>query len=482
MRDLHTILPVLILLLAAEPAFISAIAAEAAPEMPLDQLLVTRFGKLSGAEEQLASTAANGGTANCRNLTGSDKEVRAELFVWLCTNPRPSSKLTYRGISVEDARFVKVLVLDWARISFPITLSNCAFPDGISLVHSHLANLCLKDSIVSGIDASEAHIEEDMDLTGLTVMHGLSLTAAKIDGTLVCDSGLFVRNGELLAIQADAAAVKGSVLFRDGFAEGGVSFSSATIDEDVDCDGSLVRGSEKVLALNANAAGVKGDITLRSVKADGGVDIENTKIDGTLTCSGGHFAGNEAMPALNVNSAHVGRHALFRKGFKARGTVSLRNAQISGNLDWFGVQSPQAAILDLRRAKAGTLVIDSSWPQQGNLLIDGFVYDQIGDVVSPSADFLLAWLGRQPNDRFVSQPFEQLAAVLRKMGLEEDARKVLIAKNNDHERYVRWRPEWLWYGCFGRLINFGYTPWNAFYASLVVVLFGTAAFRNAYLC
>jgi len=41
------------------------------------------------------------------------------------------------------------------------------------------------------------------------------------------------------------------------------------------------------------------------------------------------------------------------------------------------------------------------------------------------------------------------------MGLEEDAQRVMIAKNEEHAHYVQWRPEWLWYGLFGQLIGYG---------------------------
>jgi hypothetical protein len=38
-------------------------------------------------------------------------------------------------------------------------------------------------------------------------------------------------------------------------------------------------------------------------------------------------------------------------------------------------------------------------------------------------------------------------------------------------------PEWLWYGFFGKLIGYGYRPWNAFYMSLAVIAFGWLIFR-----
>jgi hypothetical protein len=92
----------------------------------------------------------------------------------------------------------------------------------------------------------------------------------------------------------------------------------------------------------------------------------------------------------------------------------------------------------------------------------------------------LNWLKLQPPDHFLSQPFEQLAAVFRKMGLEDDARKVMIAKNKDHAAHLNWRPAWLWYGFFGKLIGYGYRPWRAFWISLFLIGIGCWLFNAGY--
>ena len=57
---------------------------------------------------------------------------------------------------------------------------------------------------------------------------------------------------------------------------------------------------------------------------------------------------------------------------------------------------------------------------------------------------------------------------------------MMIAKNEEHARYVKWRPEWLWYGPIGWLIGYGYDPWRAFWISLGLILIGWAVFRRGY--
>jgi hypothetical protein len=67
--------------------------AETAPQISLPQLVANRFGKLSQAERRLVSAAADGGTADCTNLSGDDKNIRGDLLSWLCTNPDASAQV-----------------------------------------------------------------------------------------------------------------------------------------------------------------------------------------------------------------------------------------------------------------------------------------------------------------------------------------------------------------------------------------------------
>jgi hypothetical protein len=79
----------------------------------------------------------------------------------------------------------------------------------------------------------------------------------------------------------------------------------------------------------------------------------------------------------------------------------------------------------------------------------------------------LKWLRLQPYQEFFPQPYEQLATVLRNSGLDEQARRVLIAKNEQQRRFTnRFSQDWWWYNVFGWLIGYGYAPWRAFVISL----------------
>jgi hypothetical protein len=68
---------------------------------------------------------------------------------------------------------------------------------------------------------------------------------------------------------------------------------------------------------------------------------------------------------------------------------------------------------------------EPSWPGQGSLDLDGFVYGGFfgGPTDAPTR---LRWLDRQ--GQFKPQPYRQLAKVLRELGDDEGAKRVLLER------------------------------------------------------
>jgi hypothetical protein len=440
MRKIQITLLRLILILLSGEALLPRISADTAPEAPLHQLLERQFGKLSIAEERLASAAANGKTADCTDLSGDQKNVKADLLVWLCTDVQATGQLTFRGISITGAEIVGQIDLKWAKIAFPITASKSVFRYDVDLANSDIAFLSLADSRVRRLDATEAHIAGSLNLERSIITDGVELRSAKIGGYLDCEGAQLTGNP---ALDANSATIEGSVFLRDDF------------------------------------------------KADGGVTLIATKVGVNLVCDGGTFIRNKNVPAaggmaipdqfmsggsaLDANSAKVEGDVRLRGGFKAEGDVIFTFGYAGGSFQWSGVKSPEEATLDLTLAQVRTVLNDqASLPRQVSL--DGFTYDQIDPRSSLHADDQLRWLALPPDRRFSTQPFEQLASVFRRMGLEEDARAVIIAKNENVAQYFRGHPGWLWYGVFGKLIGYGYKPWRAFFVSVVIIGVGSLIF------
>ncbi len=309
------------------------------------------------------------------------------------------------------------------------------------------------------------------------------LASARICGYLDCCSGHFSDHSEEpRALFADALDVGGGVFLSSGFnAEGGVRLLGAKIGGNLECDGGQFTNSG--CALDAEAAKVDGYVFLRDgFKASGEVSLVVARIGHSLECTNAQFIGDDEQgTALKATDLEVKNNALLSKGFKARGKIDLAGATIGGSFVWKDVDSPSGLTLDLRGARLGTLLDDpASWPEQNKLFLHGLVYTEIDDTAPTDAKTRIEWLRLQPTDLFRPQPYEQLAAVLRKQGQSASAKKVLIAKAKDRARLTQltWA-EKCWYSFFGKFIGYGYRPWRAFWIGLIVILIGWVVFGYA---
>jgi hypothetical protein len=99
----------------------------------------------------------------------------------------------------------------------------------------------------------------------------------------------------------------------------------------------------------------------------------------------------------------------------------------------------------------------ATWPDQ--LQLRGCTYDALYERSPVSAGQRLDWLGRDL-DGYAPQPYEQLTAVYRRAGREEDARQVAIAKQRARRRTLL-APGKAGSLLLDVLVNYGYRPWLA---------------------
>src|SRR5438093_725141 len=207
------------------------------------------------------------------------------------------------------------------------------------------------------------------------------------------------------------------------------AFSENILLRDAQLRGLSLAGSHMKGGLNASHARIEGSVFFgEGFDAEGGVNLLGATIGGDLDCEGARFSNANGI-ALFADGAKIGGSVFLRNGFKADGGVRLLSATIP-TLVIHNVLEAEPNILDLRFAKVGTFWDDeNSWPKPGNLFLDGFRYERLYEESPLQADTRKKWLRLQPQDKFLPQPYEQLAAVLRQMGHERDARLVMIEKN-----------------------------------------------------
>jgi hypothetical protein len=231
---------------------------------------------------------------------------------------------------------------------------------------------------------------------------------------------------------------------------------------------------------------VEGSVFLRNgFSAEGEVNLAVTKIGGALDCAGGSFCGDvQILPdgrrtvgiAIDAAGAEIGDSIYLRDGFRAEGEVRMLGMEIEGNLVLADVTLPGSLLnaqrttikgvlmctglrskdthVNLMGISAGVLADNrDGWPEPGKLHLDGFTYGRIlrSDT---DAKTRLDWLRLQLRSKergrlswFRPQPYQQLARVLREQDEDEEARKILIALENDRRTYGeltllgRW---WAW--------------------------------------
>jgi hypothetical protein len=165
-------------------------------------------------------------------------------------------------------------------------------------------------------------------------------------------------------------------------------------------------------------------------RAEGETRMLGVRVGGRLRFDGAHLA-NPGGNALTADQMVVTEGMYCQDGFQAEGGISLYRTSI------------------------GVLCDDpGSWPRR--LVLDGFTYEGLYPYLP--AGRRLTWLRRM--DDYRAQPYEQLAAYYRRLGHDEQARRVLLARMRARTSERPWLARsWGWFQDV--LAGYGYAPGRA---------------------
>jgi hypothetical protein len=414
------------------------------PAEALTALANPRFPNLSQAEHRLLRAAPKGEFAVCGPSKndddpandpakannkpeaggwGADREIRADLIRWLCTDPEAIKTVDPRGVRVYAAKISGGLDLSYATVPLPLLLCRCNLANSSDFQRVKLPLLDLNGTYARSINMDGANVTGSIFLVRLKVEGEVRLIGAQIGGNLECDTAILKSPGGS-ALSADSADIRGNVFLRAGFsAAGEVDLLGAQIGGDLDCGGGTFENPGGA-ALKADRANIKGAVFLKyNFSSEGEVRLIGAQIGGNLECDTAILK-NAGGLALNADSADIKGNVFLRDNFSAEGAVRLNAAHITGTLEIIAWKNAWPAILDLTGAAVGYFLDEKkSWPNKGNLGLDGFVYRVIA--VGPTdARSRLAWLDLQPG--FKPQPYRQLAKFLREQGDDDGAKQVLF--------------------------------------------------------
>jgi hypothetical protein len=462
----------------------------AIPNNPIETLAHLHFPQMrwTDCENNLLEHIGTGDVAYCGPSQGAADgppddagakrmpfDVDAELIRWLCVDPSASKLVDPKGIQLHAARIVGQLDLSYVIVPFPLTIRNSRFVEDINIAYSKLLSFDLSGSQSRGITANNMTVQGDFILNHGFISEGeVNLRDANLTGDLDCEGGTFKNSGGI-ALGADGLKAS-AVFFDNGFnAEGEARLVEADLGGEFDSDSGTFTNPNGY-ALNADGLRATA-ILLRKAAAKGRVSLIGANGTANLECDGGLFQnpGGYALSADGIRAANV----YFRNSFSAEGEVDFATSNVSGAFEWINAAPGHhdSVVLNLTHATVSSLFDDEgSWPRQGNLYLDGFVYSHFYEGSPQDASSRLRWLDLQ-GSRFTPQPYEQLAKVLLGNGDDSGVRTVLIAMENARREYgnLTWW-ERLWSLVLYETIRYGYNTWQALWFIGGFVIFGTCLF------
>ncbi|MFJ9562200.1 oxidoreductase [Streptomyces fuscichromogenes] len=402
---------------------------------------------------------------------GPGRTVRTALIMALLLGANTTRPGAVACLRLAGARMSGRLDLAGARIPHALWLEDCWFEESVDLLGASTQTLVITGSRIPGIEANSARVEGNLDLRRSFVESldsspfnhrstALALSDARVTG------GVLLSGAEISAPGGWAVAAGGLIM------EGGLF-----------CNGGFV---------------ARGEVRLLGAQLPGGLFMRGARLEGPDARGVALALDNAVASTINLSD-----------GFTANGTVRLRGARISDDLTFEGavLNGPpdghgpslaavrmQAADFDFTLARSPSGPVDlrgsqvsrlhdneHSWP--GVVELDGFVYGSIKmaeaterrGAVTPrdSVARRVAWIRRSPG--YNPQPYEQLASCYRKAGHDDDARRVLLAKQR-HRRRTLPAAARVWGHLLDATVGYGYRPWLAGVWLLALTLLGTLSF------
>ncbi|WP_431040625.1 oxidoreductase [Streptomyces sp. P1-3] len=433
--------------------------------------------ELTPCERQVWNSFPKGRTVDVRS--GSPEPViRAGVLAALLLGAVDAAPGDRPALRVTGALITDILDLRFAEIPVPVVLTDCRFDQTPLLQGASTRELLLTGCGAPGLAADGAQIDGRFVLSGCRLTGPLVLNRARIQGDVnLCDTAITAPGAT--AVSAVGADVGGDVLCTNLVVEGTFRLSGASIAGEFDLEGATLTNPGGH-ALDAYRVQCNGDFTFHpGFRAEGRVILSGASTSSAIGFCGARLSnpGSIALEAVDVGVARnfdLGRGLTVDGGIQLDGSrigtvLSFRDAELahsggtalSLNLTQaretdLRTTTPVDGAADLRGAQLGILH-DSpeTWP--ADLRLSETTYDSLSAPLA--ATERLEWL-RRGTGGYLPQPYEQLVAAYRRLGHEDEARTVLLAKQR-HRRTTLPLPARLWGHVQDASVGYGYRPLRA---------------------
>ncbi len=430
-------------------------------------------------------------TGEVLDLTArQDTKVRAEVIRRILMGALAEAA-DRRGVRLTGAELVGPV--DWSDVetALPLVLDSCVAEEPVTLDWSHLRRVRFVSCRLAGLSGDRMTVRDDLSLSGTRCVGGVCLRNADIGGTVDL-SWTTIEGGAATALDADGLVVGAHLALGPGCrmtsSSGGdtVRLSAARVGGQFRLPGTTIDNTGTGSALAAHSMRVTASIQVTGLRATSASAEATLTLVGLRVDSAAFFRTstivNTEGPAVDLLGADIRANAflgpkLDTAGAGGRATVVLASARIGSQLRVDGTRTRRSGGIDLDLANTqvgGQLVLPID--RTSRLVVDGLTYAGV-PAPAPVEDWLA--LLRKGTLRYAAQPYQQLAAAHRAAGHERDARRILVAQQQDlldRGDLGGW-PRRLTHWLSGALIGYGYRSWRALgWLGLTVLLAAALTF------
>ncbi|HEV2171849.1 MAG TPA: hypothetical protein VGR40_12920, partial [Candidatus Binatus sp.] len=244
------------------------------------------------------------------------REIRASLIRWLCTDLDVIRLVDPGGIRVLGARIANRIDLSNIRVPFAITLNKCAIEQRLRLAGAEIPQLDLNGCYTGEIEAEGLKVDHQLSLgDGFRASGEVDLEGAKIGGDLYCRDGHFNHSardmafwarGRDTAIDAWGAVVGADAVLADGFeSDGKINLDNSTVSSLFCWGGKFLNPGKTALSARFANFGnvVLGDPEVGAFEANGSVEFAIAHVKALFDVQNARFIGRAAdQPGLDASA------------------------------------------------------------------------------------------------------------------------------------------------------------------------------------
>ncbi|MFI8950061.1 membrane-associated oxidoreductase [Streptomyces sp. NPDC053750] len=375
---------------------------------------------------------------------GAERTVRASVLrALLLAGPQREGETA--ALHLAGARVTGPLELQYATVDHPVRLRHCHFDDAPRLYAARLRELNLSESVLPGLISHAVRVDGVLRLTRTRFGGMVRLGGAEVTGSLYLEGArIDAPDAEGPVLQLNQASL-GADLWAPGLhTSGQTRLTGASVAGTLNLKDAVLDAPGGA-ALDAQGLSAGSGVTATCLRARGRLDFRGARIPGTLDLAHARLS-CPGDTALRASSCVIGELWLFR-GERVEGALKLRRSQID------------------KLTLAPDMVPDEVY-------LSDLTYTALLPHV-PAAQRLPAL--ERDGDGYVPYAYEQLSAAYRRIGDDDAARLVQLAKQRRHRRTLPWYGR-AWGLLQDAAVGYGFRPLRAGGWLLSLLAVGSVAY------